>query len=88
MRKLLILITMAFLVLVIATSLLLFESLMGEMNDYSVIIWNFAISIAVVIIVITVIMYRRRKKKKEKKEKKEVVYYETEDKGDYRTEYY
>jgi hypothetical protein len=80
---------LAFLVFSIATSLLLIESFLGEgIKDYSVIIWNFSISIVAVIVVVTVLMYRRRrKKKKKKKDKKEEVYFEVQE-GEYSTEYY
>ena len=89
MRKIIILMILAFLVFSIATSLLFIESFFGEgIKDYSVIIWNFSISIVVVIIVVTVVAYRRRKKKeKKKKEKKQEVYFEVQE-GEYSTEYY
>jgi uncharacterized BrkB/YihY/UPF0761 family membrane protein len=91
MRGIVVLMILAFLVFSIATSLLIIESFFGEggIEDYSIIIWNFAISIVAVVIVVTIVMYRRRKKKKkkEKKEKKEVIYFEAKE-GDYRTEYY
>jgi len=89
MQKIVVLMILAFLVFSIATSLLILESVLDEgIGDYSIIIWNFAISIVIVIIVITVVMYRRGKKKKKKKEeKKEIIYYET-GKDEYRTEYY
>ncbi|MFH1473574.1 MAG: hypothetical protein ABIE55_01640 [Candidatus Aenigmatarchaeota archaeon] len=88
MRKIVTLMVLAFIVFSIATALLLFEIIFGGgLEDYSVIIWNFAISIVLVIIAITIIRYRHDKKKRGKKEKKEVVYYEAEG-DDYRTEYY
>ncbi len=90
MQKIITLMILAFIVFSIATALLLFESMFGGgIEDYSVIIWNFAISIILVIVTITVVVYRRRRKKKrEKKKKKEVMYFETEGGGDYSTEYY
>jgi O-antigen/teichoic acid export membrane protein len=90
MEKIVILMVSAFIVFSIATALLIFEIMFGGgIEDYSVIIWNFAISIIVVIVIITIVMYRRRKKKKkEKKEKRGVVYLEAEGGEEYRTEYY
>jgi cytochrome bd-type quinol oxidase subunit 2 len=89
MRKIIILMILAFLVFSIATSLLFIESFMSEgISDYSIIIWNFSISIVGVIVVVTIVAYKRRKKKKKKKkEKKEEVYFEVQD-GEYSTEYY
>ncbi len=63
-------------------------------QDYSYIIWYFAIAIVVVIIILTIWRYKKVKKKKEeekKKEKKEEekeeeIYYRPQE--EYRTEYY
>jgi FtsP/CotA-like multicopper oxidase with cupredoxin domain len=62
-------------------------------EDYSFIIWTFAIFIVVVIVTITILRYRkiRKKKSQEKKKideekKKEDAYYKSQE--EYRTEYY
>lgn len=89
MRRLVLLLVMLFFVIIIAFSILFLQQIMNvDLGDYSLIIWNFAISIVMVVIVTTVLKLRKRKKKKkEKKETKKIdVYYKEEDK--YRTEYY
>jgi hypothetical protein len=64
-----------------------------NIEDYSFIIWTFAIFIVVVIVAITILRYRkiRKKKSQEKKKidqekKKEDAYYKSQE--EYRTEYY
>jgi hypothetical protein len=64
-----------------------------SIEDYSFIIWTFAIFIVVVIVTITILRYRKimKKKSKEKKKideekKKEDTYYKSQE--EYRTEYY
>ena len=62
-------------------------------EDYSFIIWSFAIFIVVVIVAMTVLRYKKIRKKKaeekkkvEEQKKKEDVYYNSQE--EYRTEYY
>lgn len=88
MGNLKILLIMSAMVLVLSLSIFFLESLIQVgLEDYSLIIWNFAVSIAIVISAATLFRYSRRKKRKKETEKKEIrVYAEPREK--YRTEYY
>ena len=86
MRKLLILVVLAAMVLGVALSMLLFEYVFEGEIDNTFIIWNFSIAIVIGIIVLTIMWLMS--KKKEKKGERKIVYYQTEEKDKYRTEYY
>ena len=64
MRNIILLPIMSLLVLALAASILFLETFLNlELTDYSLIIWNFAVSIVIVVVVITVLRYRKMKKK-------------------------
>jgi uncharacterized membrane protein len=83
MRKFMVLLIMSFLVLALQVTMFFLETLLNVQNDYSMIIWNFAISIVIVIVAMTILKYRKKKRKK-KENKKTLEVYKTEDR--YRTE--
>ena len=87
MTKLMTLLIMSFLVMALQLAFLFLEMIVGmEMKDYSIIIWNFAVSTVIVVTVMTVVKRRKKKKKKNKVKKKTEVYSKPEDR--YNTEYY
>jgi uncharacterized membrane protein len=85
MRNPMVLFLMSFFVLALSVSILFLERVLGmELTDYSLIVWDFAVSTIVVLVTVTVVKYGKRKKKKKKK--KPEAYSKPEEQ--YRTEYY
>ena len=86
MRKVMTLLIMSFLVLALQLAFLFLELIVGiEMKDYSIIIWNFAVS---TVIVVAVMAFVKRRKKKKKKGSKKITTVYSKPEEQYRTEYY
>lgn len=86
MTKVMTLLIMSFLVLALQLAFLFLELIVGiEMKDYSIIIWNFAVS---TVIVVAVMAFVKRRKKKKKKGSKKITTVYSKPEEQYRTEYY